>query len=66
MNASDSVLQRANPPLERFIPNPKLRFMEQCREVMREADAFSRRSGKNIVLFTVQDILEEQLARKLA
>ena len=35
MNASGSVLQRANPPLERFIPNPKLRFMDQCREVMR-------------------------------
>jgi integron integrase len=27
--------QRLNPPLERFIPNPKLKFMEQCREVMR-------------------------------
>jgi hypothetical protein len=35
MDASGSVLQRANPPLERFIPNPKLRFMDQCREVMR-------------------------------
>jgi site-specific recombinase XerD len=22
-------------PLERLIPNPKLKFMEQCREVMR-------------------------------
>jgi integrase len=27
--------QRSNAPLERFIPNPKLKFMEQCREVMR-------------------------------
>jgi hypothetical protein len=33
---------------------------------LREADAFFRRSGKSIVLFTVRDILEEQLARKLA
>jgi len=33
---------------------------------MREADAFFRRTGKSIVLFTVKDILEEQLARKLA
>jgi integron integrase len=27
--------QRPNRPLERFIPNPNLKFMEQCREVMR-------------------------------
>ncbi len=27
--------QRTIAPLERFIPNPKLKFMEQCREVMR-------------------------------
>ena len=32
----------------------------------READAFFRRTGKSIVLFTVNDILNEQLARKLA
>src|SRR5271169_1243198 len=35
MNAAGYFPQRANPPLERFIPNPKLKFMEQCREVMR-------------------------------
>ncbi len=27
--------QRLHAPLERLIPNPKLKFMEQCREVMR-------------------------------
>jgi len=27
--------QKSNGPLEGFIPNPKLRFMDQCREVMR-------------------------------
>lgn len=27
--------QRSQSPPERFIPNPKLKFMEQCREVMR-------------------------------
>ena len=27
--------QRLQTPPERFIPNPKLKFMEQCREVMR-------------------------------
>lgn len=32
----------------------------------RETDAFFRRTGKSIVLFTVNDILNEQLARKLA
>jgi integrase len=35
MNATSLPLQRPNLPLERFIPNPKLKFMEQCREVMR-------------------------------
>ncbi len=35
-------------------------------DALREADAFFRRGGKSIVLFTVQDILEEQLTRKLA
>ncbi len=24
-----------NRPRERFLPNPKLKFLEQCREVMR-------------------------------
>ena len=27
--------ERQHQPLERLVPNPKLRFMEQCREVMR-------------------------------
>jgi len=27
--------EKPQTPLERFIPNPKLKFMEQCREVMR-------------------------------
>ena len=35
MNLELSTSQRPNRPLERFIPNPKLKFMEQCREVMR-------------------------------
>lgn len=35
MNADAAPLQRPLAPLEGFIPNPKLRFMEQCREVMR-------------------------------
>jgi hypothetical protein len=35
-------------------------------DALREADAFFRRSGKSIVLFTVQEILEEHLAKKLA
>jgi integron integrase len=29
------AVQRSNSPAERFIPNPKFRFMDQCREVMR-------------------------------
>jgi hypothetical protein len=35
-------------------------------DAMRKADAFFRRSGESIVLFTVQEILEEHLAKKLA
>ena len=35
-------------------------------DALREADAFFRRSGKSIVLFTVQEILDEHLAKKLA
>ena len=35
MNAPSFPMQRPQPPLESFIPNPKLKFMEQCREVMR-------------------------------
>jgi len=35
MNAPSFPMQRPQLSLERFIPNPKLKFMEQCREVMR-------------------------------
>jgi hypothetical protein len=35
MNAPDHSRQRQQRPLERLVPNPKLKFMEQCREVMR-------------------------------
>jgi integron integrase len=35
MRAPYSPVQRPQTPCERFIPNPKLKFMEQCRETMR-------------------------------
>jgi integron integrase len=35
MNVALLPPQRPNTPLKRFIPNPNLRFMDQCREVMR-------------------------------
>jgi hypothetical protein len=45
MNFNHSTGERLHPPsrgygatsrpLERLVPNPKLKFMEQCREVMR-------------------------------
>ena len=35
MNVAFLPPQRSNAPLKRFIPNPNLRFMDQCREVMR-------------------------------
>src|SRR5665213_1274777 len=35
MNVKISSPQRLQRPLERLVPNPKLKFMDQCREVMR-------------------------------
>ena len=35
-------------------------------DALREIDAFFRKSGKVIVALTVKEILEEQLAKKLA
>jgi hypothetical protein len=35
-------------------------------DALREIDAFFRKSGKVIVALTVREILDEQLARKLA
>ena len=35
MNPHDSSRERLHRPLERLVPNPKLKFMEQCREAMR-------------------------------
>ena len=35
MSSVSNAPQRPQWPVERFIPNPKLKFMEQCREVMR-------------------------------
>jgi integron integrase len=35
MNPQHSTGERLHQPLERLVPNPKLKFMEQCREAMR-------------------------------
>ena len=35
-------------------------------DALAEIDAFFRKSGKSIIALTVNDILEEQIARKLA
>ena len=35
MNPHDSTRERPHQPLERLVPNPKLKFMDQCREAMR-------------------------------
>ena len=35
MNVHPPASERLHRPLERLTPNPKLKFMEQCREVMR-------------------------------
>lgn len=35
MDAENSFPQRRQQPKARFIPNPKLKFLPQCRELMR-------------------------------
>ena len=35
MQSAFALNQGPKSPLERFVPNPKLKFMEQCREVLR-------------------------------
>lgn len=39
---------------------------DYCQEALSEIDSFFRKSGKVIVALTVEDILEEEIARKLA
>src|ERR1017187_8167354 len=61
MNSHDSTGERPRQPLERLVPNPKLKFMEQCREVMRfkqlahrtEAILFCRTKNLNNQLSTL-------------
>ncbi len=36
------------------------------RDALREIDAFFRKSGKTIIALTVSEILDEEIARKLA
>ena len=42
-----------------------MRDSEEFRKLP-DADAFFRRSGKSIIPLTVKEILEQQIARKLA
>ena len=61
MNSHDSTGERPRQPLARLVPNPKLKFMEQCREVMRfkqlahrtEAILFCRTKNLNNQLSTL-------------
>ena len=39
---------------------------DYTRDALREIDAFFRKSGKAIIALTVHEILEEEIARKLA
>jgi hypothetical protein len=39
---------------------------DYSRDALTEIDAFFRKSGKSIVALTVDDILNERIARKLA
>ena len=39
---------------------------DYSRDALREIDAFFRKTGKVIVALTVREILEEELAQKLA
>ena len=39
---------------------------DYTRDALREIDGFFRKSGKAIIALTVREILEEEIARKLA
>ena len=39
---------------------------DYTRDALREIDAFFRKSGKTIIALTVREILDEEIARKLA
>ncbi len=60
IDAFQTVLMRENCEKGFFVS------FDYSEDAEREVGAFFKRTGKSIVLFTVDDILNEQLARKLA
>jgi hypothetical protein len=60
IDAFEAVLMREDRPKGFFVS------FDYTEDALREADAFFRRTGKVIIPLTVQEILDEQLARKLA
>ena len=60
--------QRPNQPVAGFIPNPKLKFMEQCREVMRFR-RLALRLGCPFAILHVEAadaVLRERIAQRAA
>jgi hypothetical protein len=53
---------RANHPKERYLPNPKLKFLDQCREVMRFKQ-LSRRTEETYLQWIRRFILFHRVAK---
>ena len=60
IDAFEAVLMREDRPKGFFVS------FDYTDDALRECDSFFRRSGRVIIPLTVNEILEEQLARKLA
>ena len=60
IDAFEAVMTSEDPSKGRFVA------FDYSRDALREIDAFFRKSGKTIIGLTVCEILEEEIARKLA
>jgi hypothetical protein len=60
IDAYETAMERVNRTKSFFVA------FDYTSDALHEIDAFFRKSGKVIVPFTVRDILDEQIARKLA
>jgi hypothetical protein len=60
IDAFEAAMPREDRPEGSFVA------FDYTRDALREIDAFFRKSGKAIIALTAREILEEEIARKLA
>lgn len=60
IDSFEAMMMREDRPKGFFVA------FEYTSDALREIDAFFRRTGKSIVAFTVREILDEELAKRLA